>query len=136
MKNYQKFIIIVGIIILLLTGALALVEFQRQEEIKQTKVNYEVASVNFIKSGIDVYRAYDGKYPYDIKALIERLKEIGVKDNQVAKLAENLEKFIKDIPSLKYSLRGDEKAYKITYTDSRGEEKTIEAHYEADFQDR
>jgi len=135
-KNYQKFIIIIGIIIVLLVGGLVFFEFQRQEEIKQAKVNYETASINLIKASINVYYAFDGKYPYNMQTLIERLKELGIKDNRASKLAEQLDKSIKDLPNLKYSVRGDEKAYKITYTNSKGEEKTIEANYEADFQDR
>lgn len=135
-NNYQKFIIIIGIIIVLFVGALALVDFQKQEEIKQAKVNYEAASINLIKASINVYYAFDGKYPYNMQTLIKRLKELGVKDSRASKLAEQMEKSIKDLSSLKYSVRGDGKAYKITYTNSGGEEKTIEGNYETDYQDR
>lgn len=137
LKKYIKFIFLAVIIIgIVLVGGLTFVDYQHQEDIKTAKVNYEVASIDLIESSINVYYAYNGKYPYNLQALVRGIKEIDSKNSQAKKLGELLEKSIKDHPNFKYSVRGDEKAYKITYTDSKGEKQAVEANYEADFQDR
>lgn len=137
MKKYIKFIVLgVIIIAILLISGLFLVDYQHQEDVRTAKVNYEIASINLIKSGIDVYVAYEGKYPYDLKKLTSKIKEIELKEKKIDGMDIAIEKAIKNIPTLKYSVRGDEKAYKLTYKNSREEIKTVEANYEKDFQDR
>jgi len=137
LKKYIKFIILgIIVVVILLISGLYWVDYQHQEEVKTAKVNYEVASANLIKSGIDVYHAYEGKYPYSLKELVEKIREIDLKQKKEDRMGDSLEKAIKGIPALKYSLRGDKEAYRLTYTNSKGEEKALEANYGKDFQDR
>lgn len=137
MKKYLKFIVLgIVIVAILLLAGLSLVDYQRQEEIKTAKLNRDVASVKLIQAEIDVYYALQGKYPYDLNELIKKINEVDLKEKGTDKTAKSLEEAIKGLAGLKYSVRGDERAYRITYTDSKGEGKVIEANYDKDYQIR
>lgn len=116
-------------------GLYAYFEFDRVNEIKKVTRAYEVSAANSIKASIDLYYVVYGKYPYSKNQLLERLstynldKKFGAKQFDVAALR----KTMNSLRDFSYRARGDQQAYKFSYTDQNGEKKEIEGNYQEDY---
>lgn len=128
-------------VVLLLGGLYAFFEFQRTSEINTLKkkevvatTNYESAAVELIKSDLNLSYVFYENYPIDMGSLSEDLLKIYERDQQKGQeYVTSMKRAMKNLKNFEYSVRGDRKAYKFSYTDLHGEKKEVEGNYEEDF---
>lgn len=134
MKSKHLIIGVTLALILLIGGMYAYFEFDRIDHIKKATTAYELSGAKVVKADLDLYYALYGKYPTDRNDFVEKLSNsefIKKKDKPFD--AAFLQKIMNDLKDFSYTVRGDEQAYKFSYTDQYGEKKVIEANYQKDF---
>lgn len=127
--------IILGIaIILLILGGISYSDYTSKKEVRRTEQNLKTAnqeleksSVGLLTASLKFYYAIKGDYP----SVISDMKEV-LETNKESSYA-TLEKAISKVNNIQYRVRGDRQAYKITYTNQRGENITVEGNYRSDF---
>ncbi len=127
MKRKHWIIIIVIILVLLVGGVFVFSEVQQANGIRKAVEASDVSTRDFVKSTFDYYYVLHGKYPEDIKELME-----GLPQNDQKYIA-NTQKLFKGLKNFTYNVRGDEQAYKVMYTNYYGERKEIQGNYQKDF---
>lgn len=110
-------VIIIVIIIITSTSA-------GKPSVDSTSGKIETATAAAIKAQVDLNRVEQGSYAYSYENLIEEATE---EDKA------RLEKYRATLKDFDYTVRGDGKAYRITYTNIAGEEITIDGNYSEDY---
>lgn len=87
----------------------------------------EKSTVDFLKPSIDLYYIDKGKYPLRISDMQD------VMETTRKGLYTELEQAINKLKDFKYEVRGDSKAYRITYTNNKGESISVEGSYTSEF---
>lgn len=126
--------IVLGItIILLIIGGVSYSDYMSKKEIRRTEQNLKIANQNLedskigsIKAWLKLYYVTKGEYP----SVISEMKEIEQKEASYSTLEER----VNSITNFKYEVRGDRQAYKITYTNQKGENIVVEGNYKSDYQ--
>ncbi len=92
------------------------------------------ARAEYLKSVLNLYYVVEGNYPIDINFMVQTIKDSS-KDFPTIKKSEL--KDIKDtakLPHFKYQVRGDEQAYKFSYTNVEGKKVEVKGNYQKDYQ--
>lgn len=126
--------LIVGGILVAIIAVFALVNaFQASSEDNQANtpdsytqaiLDAEEAAASHLEASLRFYYVTNviRQYPVNIDSLYD--------EQENSLLEDNVNKWLKDF---KYSVRGDYQAYKFTYTDSLGEQQTVEGNYREDY---
>lgn len=130
-------LIILGVVVALAISYVTLglaTQSARREKAQQATAQYEKASVEVIKAGLDLHYVLYGTYPSGTDVLLADMQEnkdgIWPKEADPNALKESLG-VLKD---LDYSKRGDSRAYRITFTDVYGNQVSTEGNYSQDYQ--
>lgn len=98
-------------------------------ETKQGQISQ--AEVKLLKDTLDIYYLNHHGYPTSLASLREDIKSDPSDSYKMT--ADEYDKDIKDIPSLKYSVRGDRTAYKVTYKSESGVIQNETGSYNKDY---
>ncbi len=127
--NKYGIFIIFGVLAVLI-GILAIVSSVQQSQgiayrsISKEEANLEKASSDMVTVSLDGYYANKGRYPVDYDALVAHY------DGETKDYLLKSQVLLKDF---EYTRRGDEQAYKFTYTSKSGEKKSVEGQYRKDY---
>lgn len=133
LRQHKKWIgvVAVGIIALGLVAAYFIADQSRRDTaVKESSLKAEAAAAALVKSTIDLYYAYEGEYPMNIARLFSEMKESPNRYKE-AQHTKDAYFFLK---AFNYSVRGDGKAYRITYRDFTGNTVTVDGEYLKDYQ--
>ena len=101
----------------------------REEKISLAKDNLSTATTNLIKASLDVYYVANNKYPLKMEDLYQFLAD---NPNTKDKLGQ-LQEFSAKLNNFNYAVKGDRKAYNISYIDDKGNTITIQGNYDNEF---
>lgn len=133
MKNVKQAVI--GGIILGLTvlGFIAITSKQdkqaSEEKISLAKDNLYTATTNLLKASLDVYYVANNKYPLNLEDLYQFLSDNPDTRDKLGQLRELVVK----LDNFNYAVKGDRKAYNISYIDDKGNTITIQGNYDNEF---
>ena len=104
-----------------------LINKSHESDVKRATTNYEQASIEYLRSSLNLYYLKYSHYPLVIDDLAKYLGEI----NQQSDLLTQIPTKLKDF---EYKTRGDYQAAQVNYTDYGGIKKIVEFNYKNDFQ--
>jgi hypothetical protein len=127
----SKIFITITITILLTIGYFVIdsyvVNKKHKENLKQATTSYEQASIEFLRSSLNLYYLKYNRYPLVIDDLAKYLEEVNRQTDLLTQIPTKLKDF-------EYKTRGDDQAAQVSYTDYVGVQKTVEFNYKNDFQ--
>lgn len=87
----------------------------------------ETTSVKVVETNLALFYAKEGSYPANEEQLRDFINVNGAEDNvSYADIESSLK-------NLNYSPRGDGEAYRVTYENFKGEDKSFEGNYQNDY---
>jgi hypothetical protein len=116
--------IIAGVIATIILIVIVIASNQQPKSlVDTTSGKIETAYIGIIQATINVYYTDKGHYPSSYEDLIEYKPEDKA----------DLEKYQTNLKDFEYTRRGDEQAYKITYTNIDKKTITVEGNYKEDY---
>lgn len=128
----KKLLIIGAVIVALVLGLIGYgvwYDYNQKQELERL-------SIETVQSSVDVYYSVEGEYPYSLEDMLKAFEENtdGYYDDVDQEAIDMSKKAMEIVPSLQYLRRGDDQAYKLTYTDASGQQKEIKGEYAKDYQ--
>lgn len=127
----KKLFIAVSLILIIFIGYLIFdqVKSTKEAENKQVVANekLEKSVYEYLKASINLYYVSTGNYPRKISDMQSILEE------KKADLYTDLIQAISKLSDFKYEVRGDDKAYRISYIDFKGNPINVEGSYDTEF---
>lgn len=126
----MKKLITFGLLFLIfIVGFFVYDETKHKNEVAEATKNVESSSVQELKASLDYYYVLEGEYPRNTEDLVKVLSR-SEKNKEIIKA---LPIAIKSLKDFTFTVRGDEQAYKFTYTNSNGKQQVVEGNYKKDF---
>ena len=101
--------------------------------VEKAEQDLQDASADMIKASLDVYYVLHSRYPTSMDILKEDIATDPESWRASDASPDSMDTAIKELPGFTYEVRGDGEAYKFTYTDQRGEKRTVEGNYQEDY---
>ena len=132
-KKYYKRLAITGGVIALLILVIVIVTIPKPgapvklDAIGEASLKYEKSTIELLKARLNLYYVYESEFPRSLETLMAY-------DKFTAEDKEQLQEGLDRIKDLDYKVRGDEQAYRITYTDTAKQTVTYDGNYQEDYQ--